>query len=188
MSVEMSVEGGEIITYAGIEPKIHPTAFIARGAVILGDVEIGEESSVWFNCVLRGDVHEIRIGKRTNIQDLTMCHTTYNKHPLHIGDNVTVGHKAMLHGCTVEEAVLIGMQATVLDKAVIRRYSMVAAGAVVKEGFEVPEGTLVAGVPARVVRELTNEERSKLDQSAQNYIDYVASYRTNTNVRTHRNG
>jgi len=184
----MSFEGGEIITYGGITPTIHESAFIAKGAVILGDVEIGEDSSVWYNCVLRGDVHEIRIGNRTNIQDLTMCHTTYNKYPLHVGDNVTVGHKAMLHGCTVEDAVLIGMNATILDRAVIRAYSMVAAGAVVREGFEVPEGTLVAGVPAKVVRELTDEERAKLDQSAQNYIDYVASYRSNTNVRTERHG
>lgn len=184
----MSFEGGEIITYGGITPSIHPSAFIAKGAVVLGDVEIGEDSSVWYNCVLRGDVHEIRIGKRTNIQDLTMCHTTYNKHPLHIGNNVTVGHKAMLHGCTVGDAVLIGMSATILDRAVVGAYSLVAAGSVVREGFKVPEGTMVAGVPAKVIRELTDEERAKLDQSAQNYIDYVASYRSNTNVRTERYG
>ena len=115
-----------------------------------------------------------------------MCHVTYNKHALHIGNDVTIGHSAMLHGCTIEDAVLIGMQATVLDGARVRRHSMVAAGAVVREGFEVPEGTLVAGVPAKVVRELTEAEHAKLYQSAQNYIDYVASYRSNTNIRTHR--
>lgn len=180
--------GGKIITYAGITPNIHESVYVADGAVILGDVEIGEDSSVWFNCVLRGDVHQIRIGKRTNIQDLTMCHCTYNKHPLTIGDNVTIGHKAMLHGCTIEDAALIGMQASILDGAVVRDHSMVAAGAVVREGFEVPQGTLVAGVPAKVIRELSDEECAKLDQSAQNYIDYVASYKTNTNVRTHRHG
>lgn len=175
-----------ILPYADRTPVLHESVYLAHGAVILGDVEIGEDSSVWFNCVLRGDVHEIRVGRRTNIQDLTMCHVTYNKHALHIGNDVTIGHSAMLHGCTIEDAVLIGMQATVLDGARVRRHSMVAAGAVVREGFEVPEGTLVAGVPAKVVRELTEAEHAKLYQSAQNYIDYVASYRSNTNIRTHR--
>jgi len=179
-------EGGLIITYGGITPTLHPSVFIAQGAVVLGDVEIGEHSSVWFNSVIRGDVHEIRIGRRTNIQDLSMLHTTYNKHPLHIGNDVTVGHHAMLHGCTIEDLVLVGMQATILDRAVVRKHSIVAAGAVVREGFEVPEGTLVAGVPAKVVRELTEKEHEKLVQSAQNYIDYVASYQNNTNVRTER--
>lgn len=168
---------GTIIEYGGVTPTIHESVFVAHGAVILGDVHIGKDSSVWFNTVIRGDVHWIRIGERTNIQDLSMLHTTYKKHPLSIGNDVTVGHCAMLHGCTINDFVLIGMQATVLDKAVIGRYSMVAAGAVVKEGFEVPEGTLVAGVPARVVRELNDEERRKLEQSSQNYINYVASYR-----------
>lgn len=172
--------------YANIHPVIDPSVFIAHGAVILGDVVIGKDSSVWFNVVIRGDVHEIRIGERTNIQDLTMCHVTYNKHPLHIGNGVTVGHSAMLHGCTIEDYVLVGMNATVLDGAHIGHHSMIAAGAVVREGFTVPPGTLVAGVPAKIVRELTPEEMAKLEQSAQNYIDYVASYRANTNVRTHR--
>lgn len=175
-----------IISYGGITPTLHESVFVAHGAVILGDVEIGEDSSVWFNCVLRGDVHEIRIGRRTNIQDLTMCHTTYNKHHLHIGNNVTVGHSAMLHGCTIQDAVLVGMQCTILDGALVEHHSMVAAGCVVREGFVVPAGTLVAGVPGKVVRALTDAEMQKLEQSAQNYIDYVASYRNNTNVRTNR--
>ena len=107
-----------------------------------------------------------------------MLHCTYKTHPLTIGNGVTVGHKAMLHGCTVEDFALIGMNATVLDAAVIGHHSMVAAGAVVREGFTVPPGTLVAGVPAKVVRELTEAEQQKLEQSAQNYINYVATYRT----------
>lgn len=168
---------GTIITYDGFTPIIHDSVFVAHGAVILGDVQIGKDSSIWYNVVIRGDVHWIRIGERTNIQDLSMLHTTYKKHPLSIGNDVTVGHCAMLHGCTIEDFVLVGMHATVLDKAVVRKYSMIAAGSVVKEGFEVPEGTLVAGVPARVVRELNDAERQKLEQSAQNYINYVASYR-----------
>lgn len=175
-----------MIEYGGITPSLHETVFVADGAVILGDVHIGAHSSVWFNCVLRGDVHEIRIGERTNIQDLTMCHTTYNKHPLYIGNNVTVGHKAMLHGCSIEDAALIGMQATILDGAVIGNHSIVAAGSVVREGFIVPPRVLIAGVPAKVIRDLTDEECASLEQSAQNYLDYVASYRGNYNVRTHR--
>ena len=175
-----------IIEYAGITPVIDASVYIAGGAVVLGDVHIGADSSVWFNVVIRGDVHEIRIGERTNIQDLSMLHVTYNKHPLHIGNGVTVGHCAMLHGCTIEDYALSGMNSTILDGAVIGHHSMVAAGAVVKEGFIVPPGTLVAGVPAKVIRELNNEELAKLEQSAQNYIDYVESYRKNTNVRTDR--
>jgi len=174
------------MAYAGIEPTIQETVFIADGAVILGDVHIGKDSSVWFNVVIRGDVHEIRIGERTNIQDLSMLHVTYNKHPLHIGDGVTIGHCAMLHGCTIEDYALIGMNATILDGAVIGHHSMIAAGAVVREGFVVPPGTLVAGVPAKIIRELSGAEQTKLEQSAQNYVDYVASYRANTNVRTQR--
>lgn len=175
-----------IIEYGGITPVLHESVFVADGAKIIGDVMIGKDSTVWYNCVIRGDVHEIRIGDRTNIQDLSMLHTTFNKHPLHIGNNVTVGHMAMLHGCTVHDAVLVGMHATILDRAVINKYSMIAAGAVVLEGMIVPEGTLVAGVPAKVMRELTQAERDKLDQSAQNYVDYVASYKGNYNVRTEK--
>lgn len=170
-------QSGRIITYNGHTPDIHPSVFHCHGSIILGDVTIGKDSSVWYNVVIRGDVHWIRIGERTNIQDLTMLHCTYQKHPLSIGDNVTVGHSAVLHGCTIEDHVLIGMGAKVLDRAVVRRYSMVAAGTVVREGFEVPEGTLVAGVPGKVVRDLTTTERSFLEQSAQNYVNYVAMYR-----------
>lgn len=172
--------------YADIVPVIDESVFIADGAVILGDVHIGKDSSVWFNVVIRGDVHQIRIGERTNVQDLSMLHVTYNKHPLSIGNGVTIGHCVMLHGCTVEDFALIGMNATVLDGAVIGHHSMVAAGAVVREGFVVPPRTLVAGVPAKIVRQLSDDECAKLEQSAQNYIDYVSSYRSNTNVRTHR--
>lgn len=175
-----------LLTYGGVTPSLHESVFIADGAIILGDVSIGADSSVWFNCVLRGDVHEIRIGERTNIQDLTMCHTTYNKHPLHIGNNVTVGHKAMLHGCTIEDAVLVGMSATILDGAIVGHHSLIAAGTVVLEGFSVPPGSLVAGVPGKIIRDLKPHEIEKLEQSAQNYIDYVASYRNNTNIRTQR--
>jgi carbonic anhydrase/acetyltransferase-like protein (isoleucine patch superfamily) len=176
----MKLETGQsasIITYKGITPSIHPSVFLCEGARIIGDVEIGADSSVWYNTVIRGDVHYIRIGARTNIQDLSMLHVTHQKHPLNIGNGVTVGHSAVLHGATIHDFALIGMGAKVLDRCIVNKYSLIAAGTVLREGFEVPEGTLVAGVPGKVMRELTEDERKKLEQSAQNYVNYVAEYR-----------
>jgi carbonic anhydrase/acetyltransferase-like protein (isoleucine patch superfamily) len=166
-----------IITYKGITPKIDPSVFIADGVHIIGDVEIGKDSSVWFNTVIRGDVNFIRIGERTNIQDNTVVHVTNKKFPTHIGSNVTIGHSAVIHACTIQDFSLIGMGAVILDDANIGKYSLVAAGAVVPMGMQVPEGVLAAGVPAKIIRPLTEEERTFLIQSAQNYIDYVATYR-----------
>jgi carbonic anhydrase/acetyltransferase-like protein (isoleucine patch superfamily) len=158
-------------------PKIHPSVFVAPGTKIVGDVEVGEDSSIWFNAVLRGDVNFIRVGRRTNIQDGAIVHVTFKKHSTVIGHDVTVGHGAILHGCTVKDHVLIGMGAKVLDGAIVGRHSLVAAGAVVKEGFEVPEKTLVAGVPAKPIRTLTAEEINDIEQSAQRYIQYADTYR-----------
>jgi gamma-carbonic anhydrase len=166
-----------IIPFEGNAPRIDPSVFIAAGARIIGDVEIGELSSVWFNVVIRGDVHFIRIGRRTNIQDLVMCHVTHRRYPLVVGDDVTVGHSAVLHGATIGDRCLIGMGAKVLDNAVIGAESLIAAGSVVREGFQVPNGTLVAGVPAKVVRELSDEERRKVAEGATNYESYVARFR-----------
>lgn len=166
-----------IIPFEGIAPRIAPDVFIAAGARIIGDVEIGERSSVWFNVVIRGDVHYIRIGRRVNVQDLTMCHVTHKKHPLEIGDDVTIGHSAVLHGAVIHDRVLVGMGAKVLDRVVVESDSLIAAGAVVREGFRVPQGTLVAGVPAKVVRELTEAERASVAQGALNYESYVARFR-----------
>jgi gamma-carbonic anhydrase len=166
-----------IIAYRGIRPKLHPSVFVAEGAQIVGDVEIGQESSVWFNTVIRGDVHYIRIGERTNIQDNSVLHVTHEKYPLVIGSNVTIGHGAIVHAATVKDNCLIGMGATVLDNATVGPYALIAAGSLVLENFEVPEGSLVAGVPARVKRMLSTEERRQIVQSAQNYVDYVKTYR-----------
>ncbi len=166
-----------LIAYRGMTPKLHPSVYVAEGARIIGDVEIGRESSVWFNAVVRGDVHWIRIGERTNIQDNCVLHVTHKKYPLTIGSNVTVGHSAVLHGCTIQDFCLIGMGAIVLDNALIHSRSIVAAGALVQEGFEVPEGVLVAGIPAKVKRSLTAEESDLLERSAQNYVGYVKTYR-----------
>lgn len=163
--------------YKGITPTLHHSVFVAEGAQIIGDVEIGEASSVWFNTVIRADVHYIRIGERTNIQDGSILHVTHEKYPLRIGSDVTVGHGAILHGSTIKDHCLIGMGAKILDNAVVGSYSLVAAGALVLEGFEIPEGVLVAGIPARVKRQLTDEERRQIDESAQSYVEYAKSYR-----------
>lgn len=173
-----TMEGTRMIyPYQGIFPRIHPTAFITDRVTIVGDVEIGEEASAWFGSVIRGDVAAIRVGARTNVQDNCILHVTWKKAPLHVGTDVTIGHGAILHGCTVEDRVLIGMNATVLDHAVVGSESLIAAGAVVLERTRVPEGALVAGVPGKVVRMLSDEERAGIVQSSKNYLYYISQYR-----------
>jgi gamma-carbonic anhydrase len=162
----------KIFPYQGILPKIADNVFLASGAKIIGDVQIGSGSSVWYNTVIRGDVHYIRIGELTNVQDLSMLHVTNGRYPLNIGSKVTIGHSVTLHGCTLHDLCFIGMGAVVLDGAVIEKYSMVAAGAVVKQDFVVPEGKLVAGVPAKVIRSLTREEIENFEKSAERYNKY----------------
>jgi gamma-carbonic anhydrase len=166
-----------ILPYQNKYPKIDESVLIAEGAYIVGDVEIGKDSSIWFNTVIRGDVNYIRIGERTNIQDLTMVHVTYKKFPTFIGNDITIGHSAVIHGCKIKDFVVIGMGAKILDEATVSSYSIVAAGSVVKERFVVPEGTLVAGVPAKVVKELKPEEIEKIKQNAKNYLFYSEQYR-----------
>lgn len=167
-----------IISYKGVTPRLHESVFVAHGAHIIGDVEIGPESSVWFNTVIRGDVHYIRIGARTNIQDNCVLHVTHDQYPLVIGSNVTIGHGAIVHAANLMDECLIGMGAIILDNATIGANSLVAAGSVVAEHFQVPEGSLVAGVPARIKRTLSAEERQRIRQSAQNYVDYARACRT----------
>jgi len=162
--------------YKGIHPKIHPTVFVVETAVIIGDVEIGEYSSIWFNAVVRGDVHYIRIGDRTNIQDLCMLHVTKDTHPLILGNDITVGHSVTLHGCTIKDRCLIGMGATILDGAVVGEDCIIGAGALVTEGAVIPPGTLAIGMPAKPKRDLTEKEIARIRQSAQNYIDYARTY------------
>ena len=165
-----------IIQYKNRRPKLHSSVFVAEGAKIIGDVEIGELSGIWFNTVIRGDVNFIRIGSRTNVQDNSVLHVTTETAPLNIGSDITIGHSALLHGCTIEDCCLVGMGAIVLDGAYIHQNSMIAAGAIVLEGFRVPAGMLVAGIPAKIKRPLTEEEKQFIRQSAENYVSYAQEY------------
>lgn len=158
-------------------PVIHETAFIAPSAEIIGDVEIGASSSVWFGSVVRGDVHSIRIGERTNIQDLSVVHVTRRKAPTVVGNEVTVGHRVILHGCTIRDRVLIGMGAVLMDHSEISEDSIVGAGALVTEGKQFPPRSLIMGSPAKRVRELTDEEVAFLVKSAANYVADSNEYR-----------
>lgn len=164
---------GKLFPYLDLFPRIHSSVFLAEGVKIIGDVEIGEDSSVWYNTVIRGDVHYVKIGKMTNIQDCSMLHVTNGKYPLNIGDKVTIGHAVKLHGCTLQNLCLIGIGAIVLDGAVVEEKSMVAAGSVVKPNFIVPSGKLVGGIPAKVIRDLTQEELDEFEKSALRYKKYT---------------
>lgn len=166
-----------LIPYKNILPNVHPTVYIAEGAKIIGDVVIGKNSSIWFNAVVRGDVNYIRIGENTNIQDGCLLHVRNNKYPLVLGSNVTLGHGVIAHGCMIENYCLLGMGVIVLDNARIGSYSLIAAGTVVKEHQIIPEGMLVAGIPAKILRPLSEEEKHSLEQSAENYVQYVRNYR-----------
>lgn len=163
--------------FRGTHPQIHPTAFIEDSAQIIGDVWIGEESSVWFNAVLRGDVFHIRIGNRTNIQDGTVVHVSNGTHATILEDEVIVGHNATLHGCYIERGCLIGMGSIVMDGARIGADSIVAAGALVSPGTHVPPRSLVIGAPARVKRALTDEEVAGLANYWKNYVEYTKEYK-----------
>ncbi len=158
-----------VLSYNAEIPRIDPSVFLAHGVQIIGDVEIGKDSGCWYNAVIRGDVNAIRIGSMTNIQDGVILHVSYNTQPLIIGNGVTVGHNAVLHSCSVEDHSLIGMAACILDGAIIQKYAMVGAGTLVSPNMKIPSGTLAVGVPARVVRKLTDEEIYNIETSAQRY-------------------
>ena len=162
--------------FRGRLPVVHPTAFVDESAQVIGDVAIGAESSVWMNVVIRGDVNDIAIGARTNIQDGTVIHVMHDTHPTRVGDDVTVGHGAIVHGCTVEDRVLVGMGAIILNGARVGHDSIIAAGALVAEDTVVPPRSLVMGVPARVRRALTDDEVLSVLESASNYVRYRLDY------------
>lgn len=165
-----------IQSYKGKSPKIHKTATICHSTQIIGDVVIGKHSSIWFNCVIRGDVNYIRIGDYTNIQDGSILHVNHIEYFLQVGSYVTAGHNCILHGCVIGDNVLIGMGAILLDNCKVGSNSLIAAGAVVKENFIVPEGVLVAGVPGKIIRDLTAKEIEDIKQSAINYVEYAKEY------------
>jgi carbonic anhydrase/acetyltransferase-like protein (isoleucine patch superfamily) len=167
-----------VIPFRGIEPIVPESCFLAPFACIVGDVILGEECSVWFHAVVRGDVHYVRVGRRTNIQDHCVLHVTGGRHPLNVGEEVTVGHGAILHGCTVGDRCLIGMGAKLLDGAKVGSGSIVAAGAVVAPGTEIPPRSLVAGVPARIRRRVEDAELDGIVASAQHYVETAAAYGT----------
>jgi len=162
--------------YRGITPRVHPTAYVDTSAQVIGDVEIGEASSIWMNAVVRGDVHWIRIGARSNVQDGTVVHVMNQTHPTTIGNEVTIGHAAVVHGCTIENLCLIGMGAIVLNGARIGSGSIVAAGALVVEEMVVPPKSLVMGSPAKVKRLLTHTETESLRTYADRYVAYRLNY------------
>ncbi|MBK7972481.1 MAG: gamma carbonic anhydrase family protein [Deltaproteobacteria bacterium] len=166
-----------VLPYRGGFPKIHPRAFVAPGAVVVGDVEIAEDASVWYQCVVRGDVNRIRIGARTNVQDGTIVHVTTAKWPTILGEDVTVGHRAVLHGCQIGDGALIGIGSIILDGAVIGAGAQVAAGALVSPRTEVPPGTLVMGVPAKVRRTLGDDEIADLRKQAHHYVELAHEHR-----------
>jgi len=173
----MSDEPKLDLPYLDHEPRIHPTAYVAPGAVIMGDVEIGAESNVWFNTVIRGDVHYVRIGERTSIQDLTMVHVMREMYPTIIGDDVTIAHHCCVHGCTIGDRVLVGMGAVILNGAKIGDDSIVAAGAVVTERTEFPPNSLIVGAPAKVKKEIGERESGLIKLYANNYRMYGQEYR-----------
>ena len=162
----------KIFPFKKFSPKIAKNVFLAPGVKIIGNVEIGEHSSVWYNTVIRGDVHYIKIGSLTNIQDCSMLHVTSNRFPLNIGNRVTIGHSVNLHGCTIHDLCLVGIGAIILDSAVIEDRAIVSAGAVVTPGFTVPSGKLVAGVPAKIIRDLKQTETDDIEALALRYKKY----------------
>jgi gamma-carbonic anhydrase len=165
-----------ITSYKGISPNIADTAFVAAGAQIIGDVHLGAHSSVWFNCVLRGDCFYIRIGENTNIQDNTVIHVTQERFATVIGNRVTVGHSAVLHGCTVKDRCLIGIGAIVLDDVIVGEESFIAAGSLVTPGTVIPPRSMVMGAPAKVRRQVTDAEVARIDEHWRHYIEYKNQY------------
>ncbi|PIR39443.1 MAG: gamma carbonic anhydrase family protein [Alphaproteobacteria bacterium CG11_big_fil_rev_8_21_14_0_20_39_49] len=165
-----------LYTYKGIRPTVAAGAFVAPSADIIGDVEIGTKSGIWFGCVLRGDVAQVRVGERTNIQDGTVIHVTRNGHPTIIGSGVTIGHQALLHACKLEDSCFVGMGATIMDDAIIESGGMVAAGALITPSKVVKKGQIWAGNPGKFFRDLTEEEAKFIKISEDNYVKHVEEY------------
>jgi carbonic anhydrase/acetyltransferase-like protein (isoleucine patch superfamily) len=162
--------------HKGRHPRVHPTAFVDPSAQVIGDVEIGESSGVWMNAVLRGDVHQIRMGARSNVQDGTIVHVMTGTHPTTIGDEVTIGHGAIVHGCTLGSRILVGMGAILLNGVVVGDDSIVAAGSLLPEGMAVPPRSLVMGSPGQIRRTLAEDEVTSIREYADRYVTYRLGY------------
>jgi len=165
-----------LFAYRGILPRIAENVFIAPGACVIGDVLIGESSSIWFNTVVRGDVHRIRIGSCTSVQDNTVLHPTGRFFPISIGDRVLIGHNAVLHGCTVEDECFIGIGSIILDGCKVGKGSVVAAGALLPPGFEVPPGSVAVGSPARIKKKIGDNEKAMIEHGWPHYVELAAEY------------
>ncbi|HIF09420.1 MAG TPA: gamma carbonic anhydrase family protein [Sneathiellales bacterium] len=167
---------GLILPFEDLRPRLADGVFVGAGAEVIGDVEIGADSSIWYNCVLRGDVNFIRIGAGTNIQDGTVVHVSRRTHGTTIGNNVTVGHMALVHGCVLEDRCFIGMRTTVMDGCIVEEEAMLAAGALLTPGKRVPKGQLWAGAPAKYKRDITPEERAYFDETASHYANLAQKH------------
>jgi carbonic anhydrase/acetyltransferase-like protein (isoleucine patch superfamily) len=162
----------------GKEPQIGEDCFIAENATIVGEVTMGDQCSVWFNAVLRGDVHFIKMGNKVNIQDGAVVHCTYQKSPTTIGNNVSIGHNALVHGCTIKDNVLVGMGSIIMDDCIVESNSIIAAGAVVTKGTHVPSGTVFAGTPAKKIKDISPElSAGEIDRIANNYVKYASWFK-----------
>ncbi len=164
-------------TYNGIVPRVSVSAYVDPSAQVIGDVVVGEQASIWMNAVVRGDVHSIRIGAQSNVQDCAVLHGMRHLYPVIVGEMVTIGHNATVHGCVVEDAVLVGIGAIILNNARIGEGSIIAAGAVIPEHTVIPPRSLVAGVPGKVRRELGDRDRETILQYARNYLEYALAYK-----------
>jgi carbonic anhydrase/acetyltransferase-like protein (isoleucine patch superfamily) len=162
--------------FRGITPTVPATCYVDPSAQVLGDVVLGDHASIWMNAVVRGDVHSIRIGNGSNIQDCAVLHGMRNLYPVHIGNGCTIGHNATVHGCTLEDDVLVGMGAIILNGAHIGQGSIIAAGALIPEGTQIPPRSLVAGLPGKVRRPTTDEDLALIRHYASNYLDYTRTY------------
>ena len=177
MSVEAGAPAPLILPFGALVPRIDESAFIAPDATVIGDVEIGPDSGIWFKCVLRGDVRSIRIGAATNIQDGSIVHVTRRRASTEIGAGVTIGHRAIIHGCAIGDGAFIGMAATVMDHAVVEPGAMVAAGALVTPGRRVGAGELWGGAPAKYMRDLSDAEKAYMADAARHYAELGSAYR-----------
>lgn len=169
-----------IRTYNGHAPTIPASCYIDPSAQVIGDVTLGEQASIWMNAVVRGDVHSIYIGARSNVQDCAVLHGMRHLYPVHVGEGVSIGHNATVHGCVVEDNCLIGIGAIVLNNARIGEGSIIAAGAVIPEGMLIPPRSLVTGVPGKIRRTTTDDDLSLIEMYARNYLDYSAQYRADS--------